>query len=142
MEKALETILNNDAAITAIAGANVYPVALPQEIGAYRGAVTFTRISGVRDHAMSGPTGLVESRFEINCYGRQDTNGSAYANAKDLARTVRLALLPPEGFKIMVDGVEIQGIFLNDERDSREQPAGGIGWVQRTRLDFTIWHKE
>lgn len=142
MEKALETILNDNAEITAIVGDNVYPVSMPQEIGEYRGAITFTRISGVRDHAMSGPTGLVESRFEINCYGRQDANGSAYANAKDLAKAVRGVVLPAGGFKETVDGVEVQGIFLNDERDSREKPAGGIGWIDRVRLDLTIWHKE
>jgi len=142
MEEALYTILSGAAGITALTGTAIYPVQLPQGIGALRSALTFRRVGGFREHAMDGPTGLVESRFIIDCWGQTDSNGSDYANAKNLARAVRDVVIPSGGFKSTVGGIEIQGIFLNDEDETREDRVSGIGSVVRVSLDLQIWHKE
>ncbi len=141
MEDALYIILSGDLAVSAITGKHIYPLQLPQGI-TYRGAIVFNRVSGIRDHAMSGATGLVESRYHVNCFGRQDQNGSAYRNAKLLSRAVRDLFLPPDIFRQTIAGIDVQGIFINGEVDQREEGAAGIGGVARVLLDSTIWHTE
>ncbi len=142
MENALFEILTTDPGIAAIASDNCFPIEIPQGLE-YRGAITYQRVGGRRDHSMGGATGLVESRFHVNCWGQRDTNGSAYFNAKTLSRAVRGVFLPPapEIFRKTVDGVEIQGIFINGEDDKGEEAAAGLRSV-KVFFDCTIWHKE
>ncbi|MBK8772800.1 MAG: hypothetical protein IPM06_20550 [Rhizobiales bacterium] len=89
------------------------------------------RISGVRDYKLSGATGLVESRVQVDCYG------STYASAKAVARAVEAVL---SGYSGTQGATTFDGIFLIAERDlidDDESPADLHG----VSLDFMVWHK-
>ncbi len=143
MEEAIFQILTGTPAVAAIANDSVFPLELPQGLE-FRGAITYTQISGPRDHAQGGATGLVESRYHFLCQGKKDDNGSAYQNAKLLSRAVRDLFLPQTGggFRKTVANTEIQGIFINNERDMRSEGAAAEGGVAGVLFDCTIWHKE
>lgn len=104
-------------------------------------AITWQRAGGTRDYDMEGATGLVESRFLVQCWGEKTGNGSAYKQAKDLMRLVVKRFTPQGGFRETIGTTEIQGIFINNEDDTRTEGATGLG-VARVYLDCTIWHKE
>lgn len=94
--------------------------------------VTLRRISGARDYAMGGATGLVETRVQVDCYG--DT----YTSAKGVARQVEAVL---SGYRGTSQTTKFDGIFLTAERDlidDDESPADLHG----VSLDFMVWHKE
>ena len=93
--------------------------------------VILRRISGVRDYKLSGATGLVESRVQVDCYG------STYASAKAVARAVEAVL---SGYRGTQGATTFDGIFLSAERDlidDDESPADLHG----VSLDFMVWHK-
>ena len=93
--------------------------------------VILRRISGVRYYKMSGTTGLVESRVQVDCYG------STYASAKAVARAVEAVL---SGYSGTQGATTFDGIFLIAERDlidDDESPADLHG----VSLDFMVWHK-
>ncbi len=65
-DKAIYTILSGNATITALTGERIYPLWLPQ--GEPLPAVTFQEIAGVDDMTTDGPLGLVDGRYQINCW--------------------------------------------------------------------------
>ena len=138
-EESLYTILSGDAGVAAFAGEFIWPADIFQG-SAWSAALTYTIIDGPREHAMNGPTGLIESRVLAKCWGKAGNGRQPYENAKGLARAVVAVLVPAGGFRQTVGGVKISGIFCNGEDDSNERPAGNIGIVKSVRLDFTIWH--
>ncbi len=139
MEEALFSILTGNAPIAARIDDRVYPIERPQ--GSKLDAITFQRAGGLRDYDMEGATGLVESRFLIWCWAEKKRGESAYRRAKYLARLVRDAFCPSGGFRQTVGTTEIQGIFINNEDDSRADGATGTGAVG-VLLDCTFWHTE
>jgi hypothetical protein len=139
MEEALYTILSR-AAVSAIVGSRIYPNERPQSTDLE--CVTYQRTSGVRDYVMGGRTGVVESRFLINCWAKSRASKSGYARAKLLARAVRDTISPAGGFRETVSGIDIHGIFVRNERDERADGASGVGRFSRVMFDVTIWHTE
>lgn len=92
-------------------------------------AVVMFRVGGRRDTVMDGASGLVESRVQIDCYGR------TYTEAKQVARAVigvvNGARYPEQG---------LAGLFLDAERDTHEGEDPDP--VFRTSLDVRVWHHE
>ncbi len=132
VETELYFLLTNDAGVTAIISTRIYPNIALQ--GAALPHLVYKQLSGPRDEVMEGPSGLVESRFEMNCWS--DT----YSETRDLADAVRALL---DGYSGTADAVEIQAIHLVDESDT---PAltPGTDVIKRygKRLDLTVWFKE
>lgn len=95
-------------------------------------AIVLHRIDGSRDYHMGGPSGLVSSRVQVDCWG------ASYGDGKRTARAVVLAL---SGLKATHGEIEIQGVFADSERDFSEE-AGASTRVFRTSVDFIIWHTE
>lgn len=126
IEEALVSILQNDSGVNAIT-TRVYPVDLPQN--PVFPAVIYMKISGMRDHALSGPTGHAHPRFQIEAWA------TTYSAAKGLARAIRQAL---DGYSGTVGDVEIGSILIESERDFYEPEVK----CHRTIMDFMIWHTE
>lgn len=132
IEAALYSLMSNDATLTAIVSTRIYINLALQ--GAAVPHVTYQQLSGLRDEVMIGPSGLVESRFQINIWG--DT----YTENRSIANAVRGLL---DGYSGTVGTVEIEAIHMIDESDVPQFPAGK-DVIKRygKRLDFTVWFKE
>jgi hypothetical protein len=92
---------------------------------------TLTKVTGLRDTTLQGPSGFQEARVQIDCYGL------TFSSAKGLARAVEAVL---SGLTVTTGGIEFQGCFLDAERDGYEADAAPDK-LFRTSLDFIIFHK-
>lgn len=130
--EAIVAILLASSTLTDLIGNRVYPNYVPQN--AAMPAVTYQRISGPRDHTFDGPSGLVQSRYQLNSWG------ATYGDMESVADAVRIAM---DGFTGSVGGRVIQNIETDDETDIPVITPG----VDQTRrmgsgMDFNIWYEE
>jgi hypothetical protein len=140
MEEALFSLLYDTADIRELVDDRIWP--LERKQGVVGAGVTYQRAGGTRDYDMEGATGLVESRYFINVWvERAEGRDSKYKVAKLVARRIVARFSPVGGFRETVGKTEIQGIFINNEDDTRADGATGVG-VARVFLDCTFWHKE
>lgn len=107
---ALREFLLGDATVAGLVAARVYPIKIPQ--GVNQASVVYTRISGVGDYKMEGPTGWAHPRIQIGAWAPTADAAVAVANAvKDRI----------DGFTgVMGSGgnaVTVQGVFQADERE-------------------------
>ena len=136
IEKAIVFLLSDNADVNALVGSRIFPVFVPAKQPLP--AVTYQQISGPRDNVMSGASGLVDTRFQINCWARK------YQGAAELADLVRDALSPKnDGFPKTVAGIAIEAIMLFNENDvpalyGDNEEMNGFGKM----LDFNIWFQE
>lgn len=104
--------------------------------GAY---LSLYRISAPRDYAMSGPTGYVMSRFQIDVFADQ------FSEARDATAAAIAAL---SGHRGTTAGTRIMGIFVDDERDFSSErtggvsDAGGVTPLYRRSIDIIVHHDE
>ena len=132
IEQALYTLMSNDSTLGGYVGTRIYPSIVPQ--GAAIPAITYQQISGFRDNVMTGPTGLVESRFQINCWAE------TYRETRILSNAVENIL---DGFVGTVEKVTIQAIFCVDEGDMPQiSPGANVLKRHGKRLDFIVWFEE
>ena len=136
VETALVYLLSNDADVNAQVGSRIFPVFVPE--GQSLPAITYQEISGVRDSHMKGASGLVQARFQINCWTK------TYRAARELADLVRVALAPEsDTYPDTIEGTSIQAIMLLNENDmpsvhAENEELSGHGKL----LDFSVWFKE
>jgi hypothetical protein len=132
IESALVAKVTGDVTVSSIIAARMYPQIVPQ--GVSLPAVTYSEISGLRKHDLNGPCGLVESRWQLNCWT------TTRSGARTLADAVRQSI---DGFDGFVGAVEIQSIQMANEVDLGDFPAGvDVSRKYGTALDFEIWFKE
>lgn len=128
IEKDIHYALANDADVSALVSSRIYPLKLPQ--GWTLPAVTYQRVSGYREHCLSGASGRARPRFQIDCWA------SDYDDVKDLADKVRLCL---DGFKGDINTEsDVGGITLEADRDLWEENID----TYRVSMDFIIPHFE
>lgn len=127
LELAIHAKLAATAAVTNLVSTRIYLVNLPQS-PSYP-AVTIARVSGVREHNLSGPSGLARPRISISGWG------TYYNAAKNVAEAIRQTL---DGFSGTVSGVDIQSVHLENEIDLYEDEPE----VFRTMTDYFIQHQE
>jgi hypothetical protein len=97
-------------------------------------AIALHLISAPRDYHMAGPSGLVTSRVQVDCWAQ------SAANATAVSRAVNAAI---GGMRETVDGVEFQGAFLETETDMTDDEGATPDEVlYRVSMDFFIWHSE
>lgn len=136
IETALVSMLTSDADVNAKVGSRIFPVFVPK--GQTLPAITYQEISGIRDSHMKGSSGLVQARYQINCWTK------TYRAARELADLVRIALAPEnDNYPDTIEGVSIQAIMLLNENDvpsihSDNEELSGHGKM----LDFSVWFKE
>lgn len=129
VDRDLIALLAADAALQALVADRVTPVS--QQQGAPRPAVTVARISGGPEYADDGEVGLLQARFQVDCWG--DT----YPSAKDTARAVTAAL---SAVRDVTQGTTtFLYILLDSEQDVREGGGNAAEYLFRTILDFTAW---
>ena len=132
IEQALYTLMSNDSTLGGYVSTRIYPSIVPQ--GAAMPAITYQQISGMRDDVMTGPTGLVESRFQINCWAE------TYKETRILSNAVENVF---DGFDGTANNVVIQCIHLVDEGDMPQiSPGADVLKRYGKRLDFIVWFKE
>jgi len=126
IESAIRYILVNDDTVKAIT-TRCYPVALPQS--PQYPLILYTKITGMRDHHLQGPSGHAHPRLQIESWGE------SYSGAKTLATAIREAL---DGYSGIVSGVSIGSILIDSERDIYEPELK----IYRIVTDYFIWHEE
>jgi hypothetical protein len=126
IESGLRTILINDSTISAIT-TRCYPVMIPQS--PVYPLILYTKISGMRDHALEGPSGMAHPRFQIEAWAE------TYDEAKGLSEAIRSAL---DGYTGTSDSTYIGSCLLDSERDIYESEID----VFRILQDYIIWHNE
>lgn len=131
-EKAIHHILTNTLGVTNIVGDRVYPKTLPQP--PILPAIIYTRVSGPRISSLQGASGLAHPRFQIDVFSED------YVEAKNLVRQVQLAL---EGRRGTFNGVDVQGVLFEGDRDMNDDVEGSLVTDQhRVTMDFIVWHRE
>lgn len=113
-----------DSDIATIVGTRIFPVVLPQ--GETRASIVYTRISGQGDHHMRGPSGLSQTRFQIDAWAQK---------ADDAAFLANLVKLRVDGFSGTFDGGAIQGAFFDTERDDYDSEVK----MHRVSRDYLVW---
>lgn len=132
IETAIFSMLADDSEIGSMAGDRIYPNKIPQD--SELPAITYQEISGLRQHVMAGPVGLVKSRYQVNCWAE------SYSECKTLSEAVRKEM---DGYDGTVNGVEIEVIMLASEIDIPEiSEDKEIISVYGKGLDFVVWYKE
>ena len=130
MEEALRTFLLGASGLSALVGNRVHWVRSPQAAASPR--VVLYRIGGLRHMSLAGPSGIVESRVQVDCIG------ASYSSAKTVARAVEDRL---SGYSGIALNTQFEGVFLIGERDDFED-TDTPDKLFRTSLDFNVWHKE
>ena len=127
IDEALITKLEAASAVTAICGTRIYPVKFPQSVTVP--AIRINHIGAARVYTLSGAGGYVHDRFQI------DSIAKLYKDVVALAKSVRQEL---EAFKGTVDGVRIDGIFLENQFADWDDAAQ----LFRIQQDYFIHHDE
>ncbi|WP_157014894.1 DUF3168 domain-containing protein [Mesorhizobium xinjiangense] len=121
------------ALLAPIAGGRRYWVAAPQKLSdgnpPAKPYLVLNRIDGIIDYHTQGPSGLVESRLQVDVYD------VTRWGAEVTVRQVKAIL---SGYR---NGA-IRGAFINDERDLPASDAGDVTQLFRISLDLTIHHTE
>ena len=130
MEESFVALLLADAGTTALVGNRMNWNARPQ--GNALPAIVLTNVSRQTDYHSQGPSGYVQSRVQVDCYGA--TYGSSIA----LSRAVQARL---SGLRMVQGGTHFLGVFVDSERQSYEEGSGGV-WMHRVSIDFMVHHKE
>ena len=99
------------------AGANIYPMTAPDSC--LRPYITYQRISANSENVMSGSSGLINTRMQIDVYA--DT----YAQSQAVAAAV----------ESMMSGWTVQNVS-QPAQDLYEDPVK----LFRVLLDYSIWH--
>lgn len=138
LEPALVTFLGQSPEVTALAGSGsavrVYPLMLPQT--PTFPALTYQRISGVRDRHQRGPSGTSFARIQCDAWApATQADGSGYMRAKNLADAVRKAV---DGYAGAMSSVFVQQVQVEGDRDIYESDAK----LYRVSFDLLIWWTE
>lgn len=123
MEEALTSLL------ASVAGGRRHWTRAPQ--GTPFPFVVLNRVSGTPGYVMSGPSGYVASRVQVDVYGE------TFAATISTARAVQVAL---SGYRGTVGSTDIQGIFIDGVRDLPAEDAGTVTHLFRTTIDLLVHH--
>lgn len=134
MEEAVVVFLLQSADLTLQVGNRITWNVRPQ--GSDLPAIVLHKIDGAPVDADEGETGLFSARVQVDCWSKSTEETSGFESAKLVKRAAARVL---SGAAFTYEGIEVQGIFIEDEQDSLEEAAGAEE-LDRVRLDFIIWH--
>lgn len=129
VEKAFYALLSQEAAISGLVGSHIYPLRAPEDIVAP--FIVYQKISGIRWRSLGGPSGMAQTRIQIDAYA------ASYAGAKTLAESIRIAL---DGYRGTVLGVRIGAVTLENDQDLLEEDIDPV--LHRVTMDFMVTHEE
>lgn len=127
LEEAIYTRLADYEGLTLLTSTRIYPLVIPQ--GPTYPLVTYQRIDGPREDALSSPMGLAHPRIQIDSWGK------TYASAKAVATQVRGAL---QRWDDAAASPAVLDCLLDSDEDSYEADTN----IYRVRMDFIVWHRE
>jgi hypothetical protein len=131
MEEALRSLIVANVGVTTFVSSRVYWGLAPQTTtGNY---VTMHRIGGVREYNMETPSGLVQSRVQVDIWG------GPYSQVKLISRAIVAAI---GGFRGTQNTIQFGGIFIDGERDDQTETTGDTATRYRNSLDLIVWHSE
>jgi hypothetical protein len=110
----------------------VYWVQRPQ--GAAMPDIVLTRITGLPDYHMQGPSGLVQSRVQADVW-----TSSTYAEAKGIARALAALL---SGYRGTIGATRFQMIQIDGERDFFDAGSNDAERFYRVSVDLLIHHHQ
>lgn len=131
MEAALIAELLATSGITTLTGQRINWVRRPQgeTIPAGKGSLVLHRIDGAPSYHLTGPSGLVESRVQADCWAL------SYGAAKALARAVEDRV---SGARFVRGAIRFDAILIIDERDSTFDENNTP--LFRTSIDLAVHH--
>ena len=127
MEAALIAELLSKAGITALVDNRINWLRRPQ--GAALPDIILYRIDGAPDYHLSGPSGLVASRIQVDCWA------FTYLEAKRIARAVDAAV---SAARFTRGAVRFDAVLIVDESDDTFDETPDTYF--RTRLDLAVHH--
>lgn len=131
----LRAYLLADAAIAAIVGTRIHPVKLPQ--GQTQPSIVYSRVSGLGDNHMHGPSGLSRPRIQIDCWAQSVDTAASLANlVKERIDGFRGSMLWGENSP--EEAIVIQGIFFESEREDYDSESA----LYRMSRDYLCWYEE
>jgi len=130
LEKAVRSVLINDATVAGLVVARVYPQRRPQ--GSTLPALVYQNVFSHQTESLETQDGLRRTRFAVEAI---DTS---YGATKTLRDAVESALVNYTG---TTDGETIHSLRLLSvvDIDESNEPASQFG-AFRTIMDFVIWH--
>ena len=130
MEEALIDWLLADSAIETIAGDRINWNVTKQ--GSGKPSLVLTRVTGIPDYHMQGPSGLVRSLVQADCWATKYETALALGRAAK-ARLSGIGAAEVDGF---------QKVSVINERHGFEPGAETAEQFHRVSLDFELWHSE
>lgn len=127
MEETLMALLLGATAVTALAGQRIRLGRADQADA--RPYVVLQKASVQPNYHMQGASGYVATRVQIDCYS--DT----FTQTTKLARAIKATLSGRSSGNI-------QGIFIESERDLPAADAGSVSNLFRTSIDITVHYGE
>lgn len=127
MEAALVAKLLASAGITTLVGQRINWSRRPQ--GSGLPAIVLHRIDGAPDYHLTGASGIVASRVQVDCWG------ASYGSAKSVARAVEAVV---SAARFTQGAVRFDAILIIDERDSSFDENNTP--LYRTSLDLAVFH--
>lgn len=138
VQEALYAFLAADTTVDGLVDGRIYPEMAPQ--AAALPYITYTVIDSPQYYHLTGPSGLVTARVQIDCWA---SGATGYATAWSVAEAVRNAVgsgtTELDGYRGTTSSVFIQKCALVDRRDLMEPPIHADEKpVRRVSLDFLI----
>jgi hypothetical protein len=119
--------LSSSTGLSALVSTRIYPLKLPQT--ATYGALTYSKVSGFRNHVHGGSAQVAEPRFQVTAYH------TSYSSLKSITEQVRKAL---DAYSGTLSSTKVFFSFLLNEVDLYDDETK----VFYTALDFRIVHEE
>lgn len=132
IEESIYYLLFQNTGLTDLISTKIYPAIVPQN--GTLPCLTYQQISGNRDQEISGASGFVTARYQINCWAK------TYSETRQLANEARLSLTGQSGW---INGVYIHCIQLENESDMPQIDAENeVISRYGKRLDFQVYFAE
>lgn len=128
METDFIDLLLGNSPLTALVSTRIHWNELPQ--GTTSPAIVMYRIDGVPDYHMSGPSGLVASRVQIDIRAEKPLSA---VGVRDALETLLSGYTGTQG------STEFVGIFKQSERSRPDRP-GQTKTYHLISSDFDVWH--
>lgn len=122
------------ALLASVAGGRRYWGRAPQTLKSKDGPyIVMSRVDGIRDYTLAGPSNYVSSRVQFDVYAL--THEGMRNAASDLVTTI-------SGWSEQSTSTTIQGIFIDGQRDLPAADAGEVNHLFRTSIDAIVHHTE
>lgn len=137
MEADLTAWLLAEPTLKAVMGANLSWRRRPQ--GGGTPWLVLHVISRPREYPLAGDHfGLIETRLQADCWGRDGDGTDGYLQAKQLADALIAAT---SGRAFSQGATEFSAIFVDAERDGTFEVGAAGEELSRRMVDLIVWHK-